>query len=217
MLNLERIKAFARTFDAEPGSGLFDFIRRLEMLEDSGDGAWPELVAEKANNAVHLMTMHKSKGLEFPVVILLNLCGSLSSKGRPLLKDWDKNELALSLGDYSTLNYDRLAEEEKEFSACEKIREFYVAVTRAKQYLVLPDHRKIDPKMNNRYISLLADGLPEDGDDQHLAAKLVKRVRAADLAGAAKPETVSRLEHFSQMKPADTGIEKRNGRFHQGN
>lgn len=63
-LNIESLLARARTFDTV-GGGVHAFLRRMEDVQKSADSAAAQTVTA---NVVRIMTVHKSKGLEFPVV-----------------------------------------------------------------------------------------------------------------------------------------------------
>jgi len=211
VLNLERIKAAARAFEQEPGFGLFDFVSWIENLEMAEDPNWPELVAAEANNAVKLMSFHKSKGLEFPVVILANLSSQMPRQTSEVIRNWLKPELAVSIGKFQTLNYDQMAGIEEKHSACQNVRNLYVASTRAKQYLIIPDHRGIEAK-DKQYIELLKAGLPLAEEKNHPALQLVERINAAALAGE-KKEVIFDLEKIAELDPGDTTIEKEKAAF----
>ena len=160
LLNLERIKALARQMESSEAFSLYDWVLWLEGL--SGEGlSWSELFAKESNNAVSLMTYHKSKGLEFPIVILTDLCHKLNYSPATLLKDWRQKKLAISLDKFYTLNFDEMKEKDKTHNQAERIRNLYVACTRAKQYLVIPDPRKIY-NTKSSYLGLLESGLPQE-------------------------------------------------------
>jgi len=206
LLNLERIKAAARGFDQDPARGLFDFIEWLESLEQAGASDWPELSAKEGKDAVSIMTFHKSKGLEFPIVILANLSNQLHKGAEALIKNWKNRELAVSLKKFSTLNYRDMEQVEQRHIECQNLRNLYVAATRARQYLVIPDHRSIF-KSDGKYIEKLREGLPEASDEKHPALEFIEHKKAGDLK-IKKPEpTRNRLEELARQKPDSTEIE----------
>jgi len=174
LLNLERIKAASHSFDQDPGGGINGFIDWLANLEEKESSDWPELLAFQANDAVNLMTFHKSKGLEFPIVIVANLSNQLPGRPGALTKNWKDNQLAVRLDNFQTLNYEEMAQAEARHIDCQNLRSLYVATTRAKQYLVIPDHRKIEPK-GDRYIHKLSAGLPGSPDPAFLSKILDQR------------------------------------------
>lgn len=119
--------------------GLSGFLRRLE----SYSGAASSQLSFKASvGAVSIMTVHKSKGLEFPICILANTQHGFN------LMDIRKNYilhsqfgLGLSLRNgnslYRTLSHRAVALAEKEQCISEEMRMLYVALTRAKDKLIV--------------------------------------------------------------------------------
>ncbi|MDP3386489.1 MAG: helicase-exonuclease AddAB subunit AddA [Eubacteriales bacterium] len=74
--NLRLLADRAGIYEAEGNTGIFDFIAYLEKIGQSyGDMSTAKLLGEN-DNVVRLMTIHKSKGLEFPIVI----CAGLSKR-----------------------------------------------------------------------------------------------------------------------------------------
>ena len=143
----ENLIAFSRHAEKFEGSGyrgLFAFMTQLRRLIESGQA--PITKASAAVSGVRLMSIHKSKGLEFPIVILADLDHSFSRQ------DFDTAVLVhpeMGLGPrrvdlerkikYPTLA--RLAIEEKlrRENLAEEQRILYVAMTRPKEKLILVD------------------------------------------------------------------------------
>ena len=92
---------------------------------------------EEIKDAVNFLTIHKAKGLEFKVVILANLF-SLRRYSPRIIIDRIQKSMALKLGSLTTYTYDEAIEHEKRKDAHEMIRLLYVAMTRAKELLVIP-------------------------------------------------------------------------------
>ena len=74
--NLLMLYDYARKFESGSYRGLYNFIRYINDVLESGAGF--EAAASESDNAVRIMTIHQSKGLEFPVVFLSD-CGSAFS------------------------------------------------------------------------------------------------------------------------------------------
>ncbi len=92
---------------------------------------------EEIQNAVRFLTIHKAKGLEFKVVILANLFSERRYSPRIII-DRIQKSMALKLGSLTTYNYDKALQSEKKKDTNEMIRLLYVAMTRAKELLVIP-------------------------------------------------------------------------------
>ncbi len=132
-------------FAASRGSAsLGRFVGFIEQLQQAGaewSGAEPE---DSAANAVRIMSVHKSKGLEFPVVFIAELDGqfNLSDLQRDVLLGLDV-PLGLAIIDrtanakLSTSARQVLQIKKLDTSLAEELRILYVAMTRARQRLVL--------------------------------------------------------------------------------
>jgi ATP-dependent helicase/nuclease subunit A len=142
--NLRLLSDRAEIFESEGNTGIFDFIAYLDRIGKSyGDMSTAKLLGEN-DDVVRLMTIHKSKGLEFPVVI----CAGLSKKFNlsdlndqiiiskkclvaPKFIDTDKRIYRETLPRYASKIQLR-----KE-SISEEMRVLYVALTRAIDKLIL--------------------------------------------------------------------------------
>ena len=135
--NLRKVRALARVFEGDGAGGLGEFVRavrRLRLREERETEA--PLASE---DAVSLLTVHQAKGLEWPLVLIPD-CG----RAIPPVRDGvlvEGGEAAVSLrgpgGTERTAGWKRLAEGRKARDAAEAIRVLHVAVTRAKEHLVI--------------------------------------------------------------------------------
>lgn len=135
---LELSEDFART----GRQGLFDFVRTLREQLASGKAA--AMQTTHASSGVRIMSIHKSKGLEFPVVILSDLARRFSNM------DFQSSVLVhpqLGLGpvcvdarrhiQYPTIARQALERTLRREAKAEELRVLYVAMTRAKEKLVM--------------------------------------------------------------------------------
>ena len=219
LLNLERIKAIARNLEQDPGFSLSDFINWLE-ISGGEDTKMPELLAEDAEDAITLSTIHKAKGLEFPIVIIINLCGKQHYGETGVIKDWEKHQLEIALSQYMTPGYLEKDSEEKRHKQCEYLRQFYVATTRAKNYLVLPDFRSLPQNDRNikRYIDFILPGMPTEENKDHPLQNSIFRCKMSEFKIKQKTKPADRIKLFLSRKPADTELEREKelfGKEHQ--
>lgn len=160
LANLRKLIEIARQFDRAGGFTLSDFVERLKgaVAEETDE----ELAATQAesNNVIRLMTIHQSKGLEFPVVIVADMDRNsqpppnpveFSPELGPLVAPPEKfGRQSENLG----LRLHRLLESEAD--AAEHLRLLYVALTRAADYLILSSSLKSLDKVSSGWMSLLA-------------------------------------------------------------
>lgn len=140
--NLRMLYERAQAFEAEGGVTLAAFITRMDEQERGGDSMSAKMLTEN-EDLVRVMTMHKSKGLEFPVVFLMNLEHSLlrAQTGTMLLHP--KLGVALPYINRKlnicrrTLMQEAFEEQRRLDELAERARLLYVAMTRAKLHLEL--------------------------------------------------------------------------------
>lgn len=142
--NLRALCDRARQFDSFGRHGLGRFLRFVERLRESeGDLGTARALGEH-EDVVRLMSIHKAKGLEFPVVIVLDL-------GKRFNKDDLRSDVLFhrefGIGSYlvdlekrvkyPTALYQAIAERIDRENTAEEMRVLYVALTRAKEKLVM--------------------------------------------------------------------------------
>jgi ATP-dependent exoDNAse (exonuclease V) beta subunit len=137
LANVLYISDLARRYEAEGGLSFRGFV---DMLHDASSRAdSPEApILEEGSEGVRLMTVHKAKGLEFPVVVLADIACKLSLDSASRYLEPQKKLCAVRIGGWSPLDLqDHNAEEAKRDEA-EGIRLAYVAATRARDLLIVP-------------------------------------------------------------------------------
>jgi ATP-dependent helicase/nuclease subunit A len=140
--NLNKLSARAEDL-ARRGLSLEETLGALEeeFQESTEEGESP--LADETVDAVRLLTVHKAKGLEFPVVIVPDVGRERGNEGRPMLEaawvdDPDQGLLALRLKDGTTnAAWVRHARSKRRHEEAEEKRVLYVACTRAKRRLIL--------------------------------------------------------------------------------
>ena len=142
--NLEMLLLKAAAFEKTGSHGLFAFIRYMEQLEkydvDYGEAG----VVDENADVVRIMSIHKSKGLEFPICIVAGLAKrfNIQDQTKSLLTDVDfgigceyidpKRRLRRT-----TLCRNVLARKQQLDNLGEELRILYVAMTRAKEKLIM--------------------------------------------------------------------------------
>lgn len=142
--NLKLLFEKAEKYESASFKGLFNFINFIDKLKTSnGDFGSAKLIGEN-EDVIRIMSIHKSKGLEFPIVFL-------SSTGKQFnMQDMNENILMhedIGFGpkyinyerkiEYNTLSKEAIKIKMKEETLSEEMRILYVALTRAKEKLII--------------------------------------------------------------------------------
>ena len=185
---LQALTVLAREFDAVDGNRSLGAF--LAWLSDSERlGSPPEAPPRPAGDSVTLMTVHGAKGLEFPRVVIPGLAEGVfpAAKGRgrwttskdaiapvlvddhcdPRIRDFPGEEITRS-------GHDRFAEACREADVLEETRLAYVAVTRAKDAVLLTGHRwsptRKGPRAPSQFLLRAREHQPDDGNPGPWAA-----------------------------------------------
>ncbi|TLS50332.1 helicase-exonuclease AddAB subunit AddA [Paenibacillus antri] len=142
--NLRALYDRARQYEATSFRGLFRFLRFIERLRDSGSDLAPARALGETEDVVRIMSIHKSKGLEFPVVFVAGLGKSFNrgDEREPFLLHKELGfgprfvdpELGAA---HPTLPQLAIRRRLRAESLAEEMRVLYVALTRAKEKLIL--------------------------------------------------------------------------------
>jgi ATP-dependent helicase/nuclease subunit A len=128
---------------------LMRFVEFVEKLQDAGQDWAPAEPQASAGNAVRILSVHKSKGLEFPVVFLAELQSEFNKKDIQADCLANVNDaLGLQIIDresnskLSSLAHQIIGEEKESTALAEEMRILYVATTRARERLILTASQK---------------------------------------------------------------------------
>jgi ATP-dependent exoDNAse (exonuclease V) beta subunit len=135
--NLRKILDQARAFEKGRNTTYRSFVEWLYLREEEGVREGEAPWSEESEENVHLLTIHKAKGLEFPVVILANLAGQ-RNRSEDFIPLRRMGSFEISAGPFKTQGFDAARELEKARRKAEERRLFYVAATRARDHLVVP-------------------------------------------------------------------------------
>jgi ATP-dependent exoDNAse (exonuclease V) beta subunit len=178
LANVFRLTDLARSFEASGAATSFRaFVEYLESEYETGDtGEAP--VLEQEGGGVQLMTVHKAKGLEFPVVILADLTAKLTGpQGGDRYTDPERRICAQRLLWCAPWELLDAADDEAKADNEEALRVAYVAATRARDLLVVaaigeedrqggwlsPLHEALYPPQERWRVSGTAPGCPQFG------------------------------------------------------
>ena len=137
LANVLHVAELARQYEMEGGMSFRGFVETLRARSAAAQAAEAPIL-EEGSDGVRLMTVHKAKGLEFPVVILADVTARLTPYDASRFVDAGRRLCALRIGGWSPkeLNENRDLELRREQREGERVA--YVAATRARDLLVVP-------------------------------------------------------------------------------
>jgi ATP-dependent exoDNAse (exonuclease V) beta subunit len=136
LANVLLIDELARSYDISEGVSFRGFVEQLENDAERGQ-ATEAPTLEEGSEGVRMMTVHKAKGLEFPVVILADLCAPLRNNNATQYVDSTRSLAAMALAGCAPRELLDNASLVLDEDAAEIARLTYVAATRARDLLVV--------------------------------------------------------------------------------
>ena len=156
--NLRMLFERAKQYEEASFKGLYNFINFIDKIKFNQEDLKAAKIIGENENVVRIMTIHKSKGLEFPVVILAGVGKQFNFRdlNGKILLDQD-----LGIGpqyidsdryiEFKTLAKKALAIKAKNEAISEEMRILYVALTRAKEKLIIVGRQKdVNKKMSEK-------------------------------------------------------------------
>lgn len=222
LANIQKLMKVASEYEnKQPQAQLTDFIAYLDRLESEEGNEEEASLEEELGDVVRIMTMHKSKGLEFPIVFAVDLGRSdLYPKGD--FRFSSQGEFALKVRNPLTNQkekpywFNQLHDWEKQKELDEKKRLFYVVATRAQQRLILVGSTKFKAKKESfspsqswadwlRHLLQLnqeEEGLPEGTTFHMIEPTFEKREeqRAVEVSIASLPQDLQEWDSSNKGK-----------------
>ncbi len=151
--NLRVLLERATEFEHTNMSGLFSFMNYIDTMIGAEKDMTPAKAFGEGENVVKIMSIHKSKGLEFPIVILVNTANEFNLKDSQKAIVWDeKGGIGLECVDlekrirYASLSRTLVGLTLKKDMISEEMRLLYVALTRAREKLIITSVVKASEK-----------------------------------------------------------------------
>ncbi len=176
--NLQLLVQYAKEYDACGYKGLSGFLRFLDNLEERGEELEGAPAFASENNAVRVMSIHRSKGLEFPIVFLADTSKKFN------LKDLSAKFLLHSYMGFACVSRDLSTRKEfttvpleavrlelERSTLSEEMRILYVALTRAKEKLIIT----MSPKNIEKKLASFNHSL---GEDKRVSPYIVREGRS---------------------------------------
>ncbi|HLW61179.1 MAG TPA: UvrD-helicase domain-containing protein [bacterium] len=166
--NLTKVVTLARALEE---SGILTFRAFVHWLKDMEEQAVDEAespTVEEGDNVVRIMSIHAAKGLEFPIVVIPDLGRGPGGGAEHLLVQHTGSVYAALVGKVEewpirTCEYETLKVHHANREAAERLRVLYVAMTRAKNALVLPVFPKPGKGSIQEDLCLLIPAVPKFG------------------------------------------------------
>lgn len=142
LANLHLLQKHARDFEQFGFGGISGFVRFIDRLKANNSDMRAAEAATDTEDSVRIMSIHKSKGLEFPVCIIAG-CGRGSGGRKSDVLLHPGLGLGIKLRDnqkgvrYTTMPREAISIDADRGAAAEELRILYVAMTRAKEKLIM--------------------------------------------------------------------------------
>ena len=208
--NLWKTLDVARAYEAAGPTTLRTLVRFLEEETEGGAEEGDSPVGDQAGAQVEVVTVHKAKGLEYPIVVLGDLLYSQSPAPKSVLRHAEGRGW-LKIGAFEPEGWGEAVAAEKLQGAAEDRRLLYVALTRARDHLVVPCLPGEIPK---GWMAPIIQGFVEPGQPAPFGATASSRVEGGTKNGKAKVTFVdspsltfagAAADRVSPMAPLDGG------------
>lgn len=193
--NLKALYDRARQYEEAGFRGLFRYLQLMDKMKEDGLDLAPAKVVSEKEDVVRIMSIHKSKGLEFPVVFVADM-GKAFNRRDTQDQILFHNRLGIGLKQYDpewrmsypTLIWSGIAAQLRWEGAAEEERILYVAMTRARDQLILTGHSSHIDRDWQRWTSRLNPAQAKSYFDWVMPAALAPFGTKAD-ADYARPGT----------------------------
>ena len=201
----------ARSFEESNGGGLQAFLDWADLQSAEGSRVHEPMLPETDDDALQIITVHGSKGLEFPITILSGMTTKARATRNGVSVLWTGTgppEVKLRSG-VATAEHTTRADIEEEMGTHEKLRLLYVAATRARDHLIVSGHHQAGKSVDDTYATRLAafaDAHP--ALSRRFAAPIAASIDTDDPAAPDDPgemtETTETTEPTEPTEPTET-------------
>ncbi|MDI7246054.1 MAG: UvrD-helicase domain-containing protein [Bacillota bacterium] len=218
--NLRALHERARQFDRFARQGLFRFLRFIDRLREAEGDLGTARALGEAEDVVRIMSVHKSKGLEFPVVFLADLGKNFNFQDLagdvllhseaglgPVLCDTNRRVK------YPTIAHHATREKARADALAEEMRILYVAMTRAKERLILVGSAPNLEKQAGRWCEDIGRSGWALSDDVLVSARGILDWVASALARHRSGFGIRELATVPQAEPCSQEVQYDQARF----
>ncbi len=169
--NVLKLARMAAAFERADDGGIIAFLEYLDAKERLGDHERPAALADEHMPGVRIMSIHASKGLEFPVVVVPELGVAVRSGSGIVRTEFDGEHVRVAVSAPSddvadavgTPLFEEFDRQDKAEEAAEAKRLLYVACTRAEEVLVLSGAANLDkPATQNSPLAWVRQAMEMD-------------------------------------------------------
>ena len=213
----------ARAWADAGGSGLRDYVQWARLQAAESARVTETILPETDDDSVRILTIHASKGLEFPIVMLSGMTGELSrdSVRQTAIFPPDGEPVIRLKAGIETANYEQWRSREAQMDADERLRLLYVASTRARDHLIVSLVRDAGAKSRTGSVVLAEAGAGEIAGVKQLpvgasetAGVTQLAVGSNEAACVAKPaigsgngfQDISNTAHPESTPPSDGAV-----------
>ena len=215
-VNLEALYERASSYESAGFKGLYQFINFIERMRRSQKDLAQPLVTKEAGDSVRLMTVHGSKGLEFPIVFYIGLQHRYQMRDLSGNYIINANNLGLTIrqehyrADTLLKSYDNIAQKQQLLE--EEARILYVGMTRARQKLILitevknyeKTRQKWQNQLNGRQKLPLSSKLNATSSMSFIGPAInfdkYPEIKISDITNSLDEETPFLLVHYENEK-----------------
>ncbi|WP_279082775.1 helicase-exonuclease AddAB subunit AddA [Lactobacillus apis] len=215
-VNLEALYERASSYESAGFKGLYQFINFIERMRRSQKDLAQPLVTKEAGDSVRLMTVHGSKGLEFPIVFYIGLQHRYQMRDLSGNYIINANNLGLTIrqehyrADTLLKSYDNIAQKQQLLE--EEARILYVGMTRARQKLILitevknyeKTRQKWQNQLNGRQKLPLSSKLNATSSMSFIGPAInfdkYPEIKISDITSSLDEETQFLLVHYENEK-----------------
>ena len=174
LANVLHIAELARKYEASGGLSFRGFVEQVRAGAEAAEtGEAP--IFEEGSEGIRMMSVHKAKGLEFPVVILADITAKICQSHPSRYIDASSSLCAVPLAGCAPLDLQARGDLELTRDRAEGVRLAYVAATRARDLLVIPtigdDPRESWDSVQNWWVRPLYDSIYPKAENRQKAEK----------------------------------------------
>ncbi|MEG0895427.1 MAG: 3'-5' exonuclease, partial [Oscillospiraceae bacterium] len=141
-VNLRLLISYAKKYQQYSNGGLSGFLHYIDTIIEKNEDFLSANVFSKSENSVKIMSIHSSKGLEFPIVIVANCDKKFNAMDEKKFIQFNPNlfigtAIKDDLHKYDTIPKKAVQLANKTQAVCEEMRCLYVALTRAKEKIIV--------------------------------------------------------------------------------